>query len=54
MTADWVDLPNKFLQEIFQNEEEYSFLDKIYDSSESGYNTHIKIFEINYDLLLEQ
>tara|TARA_Y100000741_G_C18240533_1_gene553503 strand:- start:50 stop:1636 length:1587 start_codon:yes stop_codon:yes gene_type:complete len=47
-------LENKFLQEIFQNEEEYSFLDKIYDSSESGYNTHIKIFEINYDLLLEQ
>ena len=43
---------NHFLKEIFQNEKQYPFLKKVYDSSEFGYNFHIKIFEINYDLFL--
>ena len=42
---------NSYLKEIFQNEEKYPFLNKVYDSSEFGYKVHIKIFEIDYNLL---
>ena len=42
---------NKFLQNIFQNEENYKFLKKIYDSRNDGYNYHVKVFEINYDVI---
>lgn len=41
--------PN-FFKDIFQNEEKYPFLIKKYDSSSQGFNYHVKIFEINYDL----
>mgnify|MGYP006099982311 CR=1 FL=1 len=36
------------LRDIFLNENEYPFLIKEYDSKESGYNYHIKLFKINY------
>ena len=42
--------PN-FFKDIFQNEEKYPFLIKKYDSSTQGFNYHVKIFEINYDLI---
>tara|TARA_B100000029_G_scaffold182591_1_gene180209 strand:+ start:13045 stop:13920 length:876 start_codon:yes stop_codon:yes gene_type:complete len=35
----------EFLKEIFTNDEKYSFLEKIYDSSEEGLNHQVKIFK---------
>ena len=52
LVLDNDNINNYFLKEIFQNEKQYPFLKKVYDSSEFGYNFHIKIFEINYDLFL--
>ena len=42
--------PNRpeFLKDVFNNEEKFSYLTKIYDSSEQGYEYHIKIFRIDY------
>jgi len=40
----------KFLNEIFHNENEFPFLIKIFDSKNEGYDYHVKIFEINYNL----
>ena len=39
----------EFLRDVFKNEEEYAYLTKIYDSSEKGYDYHLKIFKINYE-----
>ena len=39
----------EFLKDVFKNEEEYAYLTKIYDSSEKGYDYHLKIFKINYE-----
>jgi hypothetical protein len=41
-------LPN-FLNEIYYNEEEFDYLNKIFDSKKMNYNFKIKIFEINYE-----
>ncbi len=41
--------PN-LLKELFFNETKYSFLKKIYDSRNNGFEYHIKVFEINYKL----
>ena len=40
----------EFLNEIFYNEDRYEFLNKIYDSTDDGFEYHVKIFEVNYDL----
>ena len=42
--------PNRpeFLKNVFNNEEKFPYLTKIYDSSEQGYEYHIKIFRIDY------
>lgn len=53
LVLDNYNLGNNFLQEIFQNEEKYPFLNKVYDSTQFGYKYHIKIFEINYELFFE-
>ena len=39
----------QFLKDVFNNEEQYTFLIKKFDSSEYGYNYHVKIFEIDFD-----
>jgi len=40
----------KFLDDVFQNEENYPYLHKIFDSKDIGYeNYHAKIFRINFD-----
>jgi len=43
--------PNRpeFLKDVFYNEEKMPYLTKIYDSSEHGYEYHVKIFSINYE-----
>ena len=38
----------EFIKNVFLHEEEYLFLNKVYDSKEYGYNYHIKIFKIDY------
>lgn len=48
LVLDNDNMNNSYLKEIFQNEEKYQFLNKVYDSSEFGYKIHVKIFEINY------
>ena len=42
-----------FLIEIYNNENNYNFLKKIYDSNDEGFNYKLKVFEINYDLFDE-
>ena len=43
--------PNRpeFLKDVFKNEEKFPYLIKIYDSSEHGYEYHLKIFRIDYE-----
>lgn len=38
----------QFLKEIFDNEEDFTYLDKIYDSQDDGFRYHLKVFEIDY------
>jgi hypothetical protein len=40
-----------FLKEVFFEEEKYTYLEKIYDSKNNGFNHQLKVFEINYELL---
>jgi len=45
--GDW---RSKFLDEVFENEEKYPYLIKIFDSKDKGYkNYHAKIFKINFE-----
>jgi hypothetical protein len=39
-----------FLKKVFFEEEEYTYLKKIYDSKNQGFNYQLKVFEINYEL----
>lgn len=39
-----------YLSDIFTNENEYPFLEKIYDSNVEGFTYHVKFFKINYDV----
>jgi hypothetical protein len=39
----------EFLKDVFENEEKFSYLTKIYDSVEQGYDYHLKIFRIDYE-----
>ena len=41
------------LRDIFIHENEYPFLLKEYDSKENGFNYHVKLFRIDYDLYNE-
>ena len=43
-------LRKEFLIEIYENENKYNFLKKIYDSNNDGFNYKLKIFEIDYKL----
>ena len=40
---------SQFLKDVFKNEKKFPYLTKIYDSSEHGYDYHLKIFRINYE-----
>jgi|TARA_B100001750_G_C15510498_1_gene603303 hypothetical protein len=39
----------EFLKDVFENEEKFEYLTKVYDSSEHGYEYHLKIFKIDYE-----
>ena len=45
--------PN-YIQEIFSNEEKYAYLEKVFDSRQIGYDYHVKIFRINYEVLEDE
>lgn len=38
-----------FLDDIFKNENKYSFLTKEYDSVDAGHQIHLKIFKVDYE-----
>ena len=39
----------EFLKQVYYNEEEYDYLNKVFDSKDRGFIHNIKLFEINYD-----
>ena len=39
----------EILNDIFENENKYPFAIKEFDSLESGFNYHMKIFKIDYE-----
>ena len=39
----------QFMKNVLENEEEYRFLEKIYDSKDDGLVYHVKIFKIDYE-----
>ena len=39
----------QFLKDVFENEDKFQYLTKIYDSVEQGYDYHLKIFTIDYE-----
>ena len=41
------------LKDIFNHENKYPFLVKVYDSRENGFNYYVKLFKIDYDLYNE-
>ena len=41
------------LRDMFNHEGNYPFLIKEYDSKENGFNYHVKLFKIDYDLYNE-
>ena len=42
---------DKFLNELFFDEKKYSYLKKVFDSKDEGFNYHIKVFELDYNSL---
>ena len=44
------DNPNlpKFLQDVYHNEEKYKYLDKVFDSKDSGFKHQMKILQIDF------
>ena len=40
----------EFLKDVFENEDNYSYLIKEWDSADEGFTYHVKIFRIDYEL----
>ncbi len=38
-----------FLNDVFYNETEFSYLNKVYDSQKQGFQYHVKVYEIDYE-----
>ena len=38
----------EFLQDVYYNEEEYDYLNKVFDSKDSGFEHQVKLFEIDF------
>jgi len=41
----------KFFKHIYENEKDYPFLEKVFDSKEEGFDYQVKMFKINYEIL---
>ena len=39
----------EFIKEIFSNESEFSYLEKVFDSKDYGHNYNVKLFLIDYE-----
>ncbi len=53
LIVDGKDSRPDFLNSIYQNDENYPFLERIYDSTEHGLEYHVKIYLINYEYFEE-
>ncbi len=53
IVTDGKDHGSKFTKDIFYNDFKYTYLTKIYDSTENGYEYKVIIFEINYEKIYE-
>ena len=51
LVLDGDNMDVEIFKEVFFNEDRYPFLEKIYDSNVSGFETEVKIFKINYKLI---
>jgi len=49
LVLDGNNLGNTELAHIFKNDNQYTFLTKIYDSKEQNYSYHVKAYEIDYE-----
>jgi hypothetical protein len=49
IVTDGKDHGSEFTKDIFYNDFKYTYLTKIYDSTENGYEYKVIIFEINYE-----
>ena len=49
LVLDNSNLDNEYLKHVFNNDEEYSFLTKVFDSRDLGYNHHVKVYEIDFE-----
>ena len=50
IVADENETRPEYINDVFRNEEKFPYLTKIYDSSEHGYDYHVKIFRIDYTI----
>ena len=49
LVVDLQENRNESLIEIYNNEEQFPFLKKIFDSNDYGFDYEMKVFEINYE-----
>ena len=49
LVLDNDNLGNDYLKHIFNNEEKYSFLTKVFDSKDLGFTYHLKVYEIDFE-----
>ena len=50
LIVDTMDHRQNFLKDVFDNEKNYPYLIKEWDSKNDGFTYHVKIFKINYEL----
>jgi len=51
LVVDGNNMGVEIFKEVFLNEGKYPFLEKIYDSNVNGFETKVKIYKINYELM---
>ena len=51
LVVDQRDSRPKFIQDVFFEEEKHNFLKKVFDSKNEGFDYHVKVFEIDYNLI---
>tara|TARA_Y100000590_G_scaffold189039_1_gene215367 strand:+ start:1040 stop:2638 length:1599 start_codon:yes stop_codon:yes gene_type:complete len=49
LVLDNSNLDNEYLKHVFNNDAEYSFLKKVFDSRDLGYKHHVKVYEIDFE-----
>jgi len=49
LILDGAENRKKFFNQVFNNESDYPYLEKVFDSDEKEFKYHVKIFKINYE-----